>query len=98
MKRLHRLLIIAVGLAFLGLILRTGGPCVFGACGSNPTTSQTALVAGSEDQEEGRPTVPAERVSAAGIYYGHCAGTLLAVVLFPEPCGWQEHPINLASR
>jgi hypothetical protein len=29
-----------------------------------------------------------ERISEAGVDYGDCAGVALAVVLFPEPCGW----------
>jgi hypothetical protein len=99
MKRLCHLLIIGIGLAFLDLVQKTGAPCVFGACSPNSRTSDTAFVAGSADHEEGRaPLLPAERVSATGVYYGQCVGTILAVFLFPEPCGWQERPINVASR
>jgi hypothetical protein len=36
------------------------------------------------------PALPTERNSAAGAYYGGCAGLTLAVVLRPEPCGWEE--------
>jgi hypothetical protein len=97
MKPLYHLLIIGIGLAFLELVLKTGVPCVSGACSSSSKTSDTAFVAGSADHE-GAPLLFAERVSAAGVHYGSCAGTVLTVFLFPEPCGWQERPINLASR
>lgn len=36
------------------------------------------------------PPLPTERISVAGLYYGDCAGVTLAVVLFPEPCGWDR--------
>jgi hypothetical protein len=97
MKLLYHLLIIGIGLAFLELVLKTGVPCVSGACSSNSRKSDTAFVAGSADQEKAA-LVLSERVSAAGVHYGSCAGTVLTVFLFPEPCGWQERPINLASR
>jgi hypothetical protein len=34
------------------------------------------------------PVLPAKRISAAGVSYGDCAGVTFAVLLFPEPCGW----------
>ena len=34
--------------------------------------------------------LPTERISEAGVQYGDCAGVTLAVVLFPEPCGWER--------
>jgi hypothetical protein len=40
------------------------------------------------------PPLPTERISEAGVHYGHCAGTTLAVFLFPEPCGWDKAPPN----
>jgi hypothetical protein len=36
------------------------------------------------------PPLPTQRISAAGVHYGDCAGVTLAVVLLPEPCGWEE--------
>jgi hypothetical protein len=36
------------------------------------------------------PPVTTERISAAGVHYGDCASVILAVVLFPEPCGWER--------
>jgi hypothetical protein len=46
------------------------------------------------------PPPPTDRISAAGAYYGGCAGLTLAVVLRPEPCGWEErgHRIRVVSR
>ncbi len=41
-----------------------------------------------------------ERVSAAGVPYGHCKGVVLAVLLYPEPCDWDpsRRDRNVASR
>jgi MFS-type transporter involved in bile tolerance (Atg22 family) len=36
------------------------------------------------------PPVTTERISEAGVYYGDCASLILAVVLLPEPCGWER--------
>jgi hypothetical protein len=36
------------------------------------------------------PMATTERISQAGVYYGDCTGISLAVVLFPEPCGWDR--------
>jgi hypothetical protein len=45
------------------------------------------------------PPLPTQRISAAGVHYGDCAGVTLAVVLLPEPCGWEEpRRIRVASR
>jgi hypothetical protein len=49
----------------------------------------------------GRPATPAHgRISEAGVHYGDCAGVTLAVVLLPEPCGWENATParTLASR
>ena len=96
MRRLCQLLIFGISLVVLELVLKAGTPCLFAAC--NPITSLTTFVTGSANEEEDVPLLPAERVSAAGVHYGHCAGTVLAVVLLPEPCGWYEQPVHLASR
>jgi hypothetical protein len=59
-------------------------------------TCATAKVAASTSQHE----LPAERVSQAGVHYGQCDGITFAVMLFPEPCGWEEKAKKqmLASR
>jgi hypothetical protein len=46
------------------------------------------------------PPLATERISQAGFHYGDCAGVTLAVVLFPEPCGWERAAPDqaLASR
>ena len=45
------------------------------------------------------PTLPQKRISAAGVHYGDCTAVTLAVVLFPEPCGWESAtPQAFASR
>jgi len=43
---------------------------------------------------------PMERVSEAGVPYGHCIGVVLTVVLYPEPCDWDpsRRDRNVASR
>jgi len=43
---------------------------------------------------------PMERVSEAGVSYGHCIGVVLTVVLYPEPCDWDpsRRDRNVASR
>jgi hypothetical protein len=95
MRRVYQLLIFGLGLVVLDLVLKTGTPC--GAC--DAAQSLIAFVTGSGGNREGRaPLLPAERISVAGVHYGPCAGTVLAVVLLPEPCGWREQPVHLASR
>jgi hypothetical protein len=46
------------------------------------------------------PMLTMERISDAGVHYGDCTRIFLAVVLFPEPCGWDRATPNqtLASR
>jgi hypothetical protein len=46
------------------------------------------------------PPLTTERISEAGVHYGDCTSVILAVVLFPEPCGWERATPNqtLASR
>jgi hypothetical protein len=45
------------------------------------------------------PPHPTERISV-GAHYGDCAGVTLAVILQPEPCGWEEprRRIKVVSR
>jgi hypothetical protein len=59
-----------------------------------PTTGALTSAAGAP------PPLPTQRISAAGVHYGDCAGTSFAVVLFPEPCGWEgaTPQRRLASR
>ena len=47
------------------------------------TPAEVALTSAS-------PPVSTERISQAGIHYGDCASVILAVVLVPEPCGWER--------
>jgi hypothetical protein len=43
--------------------------------------------------------LPMQRISEDGVHYGHCAGVTLAVVLFPEPCGWDgATPDQMSAR
>ena len=65
---------VAAKVSFLSALLCT-------TC-SLPTVTLTSAAAA--------PPLPTERISAAGAYYGSCAGVTLAVVLIPEPCGWEE--------
>ena len=39
-----------------------------------------------------RAPLATQRISMAGVYYGDCAGVAFAVVLYPEPCDWNEAP------
>jgi hypothetical protein len=39
-----------------------------------------------------RAPLATQRISMAGVYYGDCAGVAFAVVLYPEPCDWDEAP------
>jgi hypothetical protein len=59
-----------------------------------PTTGALTSAAGAP------PPLPTERISEAGVHYGDCAGVTLAVVLLPEPCGWENATParTLASR
>ena len=46
------------------------------------------------------PLSATPRISRAGIHYGDCTGISFAVVLDPEPCGWERavSERTLASR
>jgi hypothetical protein len=63
-----------------------------------PTCTSTTV--GPTPPAAAPPPLPTERISAAGVYYGDCAGVTLAVVLRPESCGWEEPGprISVVSR
>jgi hypothetical protein len=93
MKRYSRIVWLVVGgLACLDWVAK-GWPLSAFLCGTCGPTS-VALTSASP------PPLPTLRISAAGVHYGGCAGVTLAVVLFPEPCGWENTTPNraLASR
>jgi len=82
-------------LVIVGVLVWLGPPAITGLSVFWCETCATNIAASTSQHE-----LPAERISAAGVYYGQCDGVSFAVMLFPEPCGWDRarRRQTLASR
>jgi hypothetical protein len=57
---------------------------------SSTRTGPATIVDLSSDPPRSPAGPPTERIALDGLYYGGCSGVTLAVVLDPEPCGWDR--------